>query len=131
MRADTRNWVAASEYDLGTAEHLLATGRYLYVVFICHLALEKLLKAIVAEATSEMPPRTHDLIYLVRRAKITPSQAHLDFLGKINAASVPTRYPEDLGKVLAAYPKGVAAEYLATTKEVFAWLKQDPRLQPS
>ena len=85
----------------------------------------------ISPFASETPPRTHELIYLVRRAKVTPSQAHLDFIGKINAASVPARYPEELAKVLAAYPKGVAAEYLATTKEVFAWLKQDPRLPPS
>ena len=33
MRSDTRNWIALAEYDLEMALHMLATGRYLYVVF--------------------------------------------------------------------------------------------------
>ena len=42
MRADTQNWVALAEYDLETARHMLVTGRYLYVVFMSHLAEEVL-----------------------------------------------------------------------------------------
>ena len=53
----------------------------------------------------------------------------MDFIGKINAASVPTRYPDDLARAVAAYPKEVAEDYLATTKRVVAWLKCDQRLQ--
>jgi HEPN domain-containing protein len=45
---------------------MLATGRYLYVVVMCHLALEKMLKAHVTEVTQSIPVKTHDLIYLVK-----------------------------------------------------------------
>jgi len=85
MRADTGNWIASAEYDLETARHLAGTGRYLYVVFMRHLALEKTLKALAGEALGRMPPRTHDLIYLVRAAGIVPPQDYMDFIGKINS----------------------------------------------
>lgn len=62
---------------------------------------------------------------------VTPSQEHLDFIGKLNNASIPTRYPEDLAKTISVYPKAVAEHYLEKTKEVMAWLKQDPRLKKS
>ncbi|MCX7608232.1 MAG: HEPN domain-containing protein [Anaerolineales bacterium] len=39
IRKDTQNWIALAKYDLETARHMLATGRYLYVIFMCHLAL--------------------------------------------------------------------------------------------
>ena len=42
MRKDTANWIALTNYDIETARHMLETGRYLYVVFLCHLALEKM-----------------------------------------------------------------------------------------
>ena len=45
---------------------MLETGRYLYVVFLCHLSLEKILKAHVAEVIQNLPIKTHDLIYLVK-----------------------------------------------------------------
>jgi HEPN domain-containing protein len=62
MRKDTVNWIATSDYDIESAHHMLATGRYLYVVFLGHLALEKLLKAHFTELTQTIPVKTHDLI---------------------------------------------------------------------
>ena len=59
------------------------------------------------------------------------STATLDFIGKLNNASIPTRYPEDLAKTVGSYPKKVAQEYLKKTKEVIEWLKRDPRLKRS
>lgn len=98
---------------------------------MCHLALEKTLKAIAAEAQGRTPPKTHDLLYLVTLGSVKPDQEHLDFIGKLNNASIPTRYPEDLAKILAIYPKKVAEQYLEKTKEVMAWLNQDQRLKKS
>jgi HEPN domain-containing protein len=59
MRKDTENWIKMADYDLETAGHMLATGRYLYVVFMCHLSLEKMLKAHVTEVTQAIPPRSY------------------------------------------------------------------------
>lgn len=61
MNSETENWLATSAYDVETAEHMLTTGRYIYVVFMCHLAIEKALKALVCVATNASPPRIHDL----------------------------------------------------------------------
>jgi HEPN domain-containing protein len=30
------NWIKSSNYDIKTAEHMFATGRYVYVLFMCH-----------------------------------------------------------------------------------------------
>ena len=131
MRRDTENWLASADYDIETANHMLATGRYLYVIFMCHLALEKTLKAIAAEAKGQTPTKTHDLLYLVKLADLNLNQERLDFIGKINNASIPTRYPEDLRQAITAYPKKVAESYLEKTKEVVSWLKLDRRLKTS
>jgi HEPN domain-containing protein len=47
MRKDTKNYIKSAEYDLKTADFMLNSGRYIYVIFMCHLSLEKILKAIV------------------------------------------------------------------------------------
>lgn len=124
LRKDTQNWVALAEYDLETARHMLSAGRYLYVIFMCHLALEKMLKAHVTEVTQEMPVKTHDLIYLVRKAGLNLPPEHLDFVGQINNASIPTRYPEDLQRALSEYPRPVAEGYLRKTEELMKWLRR-------
>ena len=129
MRPDTRNWIAMAEYDLETARHMLASGRYLYVVFMCHLSLEKMLKAHVTEATQSVPAKSHDLIYLLKKSGLALPALHIDFIGKINNASIPTRYPDDLQRMIGQYPEHIARDYLTQTEEVMEWLKQHPPLQ--
>jgi HEPN domain-containing protein len=123
MRPDTANWVALAEYDLETARHMLITGRLIYVVFMCHLSLEKILKAHIAESTERLPPKSHDLIYLVKKSGLTPPQSHLEFIGQINNASIPTRYPEDLQRSLKEYPEPIVRAYLERTQEIVEWLR--------
>jgi HEPN domain-containing protein len=103
---------------------MLVTGRYLYVIFLCHLALEKVLKAHVVEATQSTPAKSHDLIYLVKKSGLSLPQPYLEFVGKINNASIPTRYPDDLKRAIAEYPEPVARDYLSHTEKVVEWLRQ-------
>lgn len=131
MLKATENWLAQVDYDLATAEHMLHAGRYIYVIFMSHLALEKTLKALVTEETRSLPPRTHNLIDLAQRSRPDLSQTQRDFIGKMNNASIATRYPDDLSQMVVQYPETVAREYLEQTKELIAWLRQDPRLQRS
>jgi HEPN domain-containing protein len=119
----------SAEYDLGTAEYMLKTGRYIYVVFMCHLALEKMLKAVAVEKTNSPAPKTHNLLYLIKLAEINFSDKHLEFVSKINNASIITRYPEDFQKLIEVYPSDVVASYLKQTKDVIAWLKQNEKLK--
>ena len=129
MRPDTQNWIATADYDFETARHMLATQRYIYVVFMCHLALEKMLKAHVTEFTQSVPTKTHNLIYLLKKSNLELPQPFLDFVSKINTASVPTRYPEDIERAIKNYSAPLAREYLRQTEEILQWLKQHHNLQ--
>lgn len=95
MKKATLNWLQSSEYDLSTAATLLKNRRYIYVAFMCHLALEKTLKAVLSEMYKELPPYTHNLNRLIELANISLPEGHQVFVNKINLQSVPTRYPED------------------------------------
>ena len=46
MKRSAIEWLKQAEYDLETAEYLFSGGRYLYSVFMCHLAIEKALKGL-------------------------------------------------------------------------------------
>ncbi|MEW5758200.1 MAG: HEPN domain-containing protein [Candidatus Omnitrophota bacterium] len=129
MNKETKNWLNMVEYDLTTAKQMFKTGRYVYVIFMCHLAIEKVLKAIVSEAINKLPPKTHDLIYLLDLGKIKLSADLLDFVGIINNAGVVTRYPEDLSRLVSNYPKNITKKYLDKTMEIIKCLKQDIRLK--
>jgi HEPN domain-containing protein len=128
MRKDTENFVTSSEYDLQTAAAMFESGRYIYVVFMCHISVEKMLKAIVAEALQNIPPKTHNLIYLIKLGEVNLPADLFEFVAKLNNASIITRYPEDFRKLLEVFPQDIAKEYLMTTQRVIKWLKSH-RLQ--
>jgi HEPN domain-containing protein len=123
MRPGTENWITAAEYDLESARYMLLSKRYLYVVFLCHLALEKMLKALVSETTKQPVPKSHDLIFLMKKSGAKPSTEYLEFLGKLNNASIPTRYPEDIQQAIKEYNEDIADEYLKQTERVITWLR--------
>ena len=45
MNEKVKYWTELSEYDIKTAEAMLQNKRYLYVGFMAHQAIEKILKA--------------------------------------------------------------------------------------
>ena len=108
---------------------MLDARRYVYVIFMCHLAIEKVLKAIITEKTNKIPPKTHDLIYLLGTGRVKLTKELSDFIGMINNASIVTRYPEDLKKLISSYPKEIAQKYLKKTTEVIKCIKKDLRLK--
>lgn len=129
MKEETKNWLDMVDYDLATAQQMFKTGRYVYVIFMCHLAIEKALKAIACEEADKVPPKTHDLIYLANLGKVKLSGDLLDFVGIINNAGIVTRYPEDLSELVHSYPEEIAKKYLDRALEVIECIKQDPRLK--
>jgi len=68
MRPETEAWVEDAEYDLQSAKVMLDSGRYFFVVFMCHLTIEKLLKSVIVERQGLEPPRMHNLFGLIARA---------------------------------------------------------------
>ncbi len=66
MKKQTEYWVESAIYDLETAKAMFQTARYVYVIFMCHLCLEKLLKGCVVEFADRFPPQIHNLMRLGR-----------------------------------------------------------------
>ena len=125
MKKATINWVKSSEYDLKTAATLLKNKRYLYVIFMCHLSLEKTMKAILSEMFSELPPYTHNLNRLLELGSITLPEEMQSFVNSINLQSVPTRYPEDFTRLSKELDRKTATEYMRQTKRIVQWLKKN------
>jgi len=107
---------------------MLKTKRYIYVVFMCHLSLEKMLKAHVELEENKFPPKIHDLAKLAKRAKLEIPNNLKSIILQLNKESIPTRYPEDLQRSLASYTKEYCSKILQETEQTLQWLKSHPRL---
>lgn len=71
----------------------------------------------------EIPPKTHNLIFLLKKTGIKPEDKHGRFLAKLNEASIVTRYPEDLDRLQGHYNESVTEGIISNSKEVLKWLK--------
>lgn len=128
MNKDVSNWIKTSDYDIATAEAMFKSKRYVYVIFMCHISVEKLLKSVVCKVTRKIPPKTHDLFLLLKLAGLRLPQEYQLLIAHLNAASIPTRYPEDISKMAKEYNRNVAKEYLKETKKFLKWLKREQKL---
>jgi HEPN domain-containing protein len=117
-------WFKQADYDLGTAKSMLRSRRYIYTVFMCHLAIEKALKGIFAKKFRENPSKTHNLNYLFEEINLEIPEKFQDFIDNLNNLSVPTRYPDKLERLLQDFKKGVTKKTYNQTKELLQWLKK-------
>src|SRR3989338_6198677 len=111
-----KDWFEQADYDYETTLYMAEGERYVYAVFMCHLAIEKALKGLVLKACHEPPPKTHSLIQLTKKAKLNPPEDIGQFLVSLDQSSIPTRYPEDLATVKKIYTKDKSEEILSKTK---------------
>jgi len=63
---------------------------------MCHLAVEKALKGLFWQVLNIIPPKTHDLNYLIRKIGIQPGEELHNFLVQLTEAHTVTRYPEEI-----------------------------------
>lgn len=125
-------WEDVAEYDLVTAEAMLFSGRYLYVIFMCQQAIEKLVKGLFVLYKGEEPPRIHniwnifdrifDIDKLGKEEKIV-AEKYFSFFDELLAYYISERYPSYKEKLSQSITKEKANEVLIKTKVVFSWLK--------
>jgi len=117
------HWLDIAEYDLETARAMQTSGRYLYTVFTCQQALEKLLKAIHIRQKGEEAPRTHNLLYLFNLLNLSQQAQYLETMANLNTYYLEGRYPAYKQKLSQMLGKETAQTFLSQTEEIFKWLK--------
>lgn len=122
MNQKVEQWILQANDDIEVAELLFKSKKYLHAIFICHLAVEKALKAVYADIHDQIPPRTHNLIYLLEITELKLSMEEYECLASLNDAGIPARYPEDREKMLKEFTNATVGGIINTSKEVILWI---------
>ena len=86
-------WRKGAEEDLLVGKQIIKNGYVRHGLFFIHLALEKLLKALICKQSQDLPPKIHNLSRLVELLNIDLTTAQHDFLASMNAFNIEGRYP--------------------------------------
>ena len=118
-------WVELSEYDLETAKAMLSTKRYLYVGFMCHQAVEKMLKAYFCSVSSEMPPYIHSLSRLAEKSALVEkmTEAQIAILDTLEPLNIECRYPAYKEQLVKYLNYSRCKKIIADTQILQSWIK--------
>jgi len=118
-------WINISAYDLETAAAMLSTGRFLYVGFMCHQAIEKILKASFVSLLKTTPPYSHSLLFIAQECGIYDrlNDIQKDTMDLLEPLNIKARYPA-FTKNLTIMDGKKSQFILDKTTELYQWIKQ-------
>ena len=115
-------WVDSAAYDLDTGRTLLGSKRFPYALFFGHLALEKVLKALVVKATQQHAPYTHSLTLLASKTNLETPDSILDQLAEYTEFHLESRYPDEKKEFYERCTESFAHQKFAEIEGVYQWL---------
>ncbi|MBR6201856.1 MAG: HEPN domain-containing protein [Bacteroidaceae bacterium] len=119
-------WLAIVAEDLSVAEDLYKTKHWLYVAFMCHQVVEKVLKAYWCVCRDDDPPFIHDHKRIAEGCGLYTkmSDEQKEFLTQIRQMNIAARYQEYKDELATSLNSEIAKNILETTKQMHAWMLQ-------
>ena len=101
---------------------LFKNGHNVWALFLGHLVLEKLLKAIYVENVKMNVPFTHDLTKIAEKARLALTEEQKDLLDAVTTFNIKARYPDYKRKFYRTATKKFTANYIKEIKDFRRWL---------
>lgn len=115
-------WVKTAESDYSTMQNLFKSKDYHWSLFLGHLVIEKLLKAVYVKKIDDSPPRTHDLLRLAEQARLDTKEDQKDALDLITTFNISVRYPDYKQAFYNKCDYNFTKRNLEIIRELRAWL---------
>ena len=118
-------WIESSDDDYGVMKDLYNSKRYSWCLFVGHLVLEKLIKAIYAKNNPANPyaAKKHDLLYLADKSNIELDDDKKIKLDLITTFNMNARYEDYKKDFYNKCTKEYTDNQLIVIEEVRTWLK--------
>ena len=119
-------WIDIAEYDLATADAMYKSARWLYVVFMCQQAVEKLVKGLYILYVDDDVPKIHNIRQLINKYASQLSEevsaSNYTLFDDLTSYYIEGRYPKYKDELYKVIDKKEAEDILKKTKEAFTWL---------
>jgi HEPN domain-containing protein len=116
-------WIESSENDFKTMNDLYQTKNNSWALFMGHLVIEKLLKALFIKLKDEYPPLIHDLRRICEKADIKLDNPRIMILDSISRFNINARYDDYKQSFYKLCNDEFTAEWIDKIKECRLWIK--------
>jgi len=120
-------WFGLCDRDLKGAHGLLKTGNYVLAGYQCQQVVEKALKACIAHATADDPPRIHTLSKLAAltgELKHEFSDEQTDLIKRLEPLYIEARYADYKSAILLRMTPEFCEQLVTRTEELLSWIKK-------
>ena len=119
-------WIESSDRDYESMKKNFETEQYTWTLFIGHLTIEKLLKAIYAKINKDnpYPPKIHNLNILAERCNLELDERKTKILMTCNSFNISARYEDYKNEFYERCTKEYTSEQINNIEEVRSWLKE-------
>ena len=119
-------WTDSSDRDYESMIKNYEVKQFTWALFIGHLTLEKLLKAIYAKVNKEnpYPPKIHNLNILAQKCNLELDERKTRILMTCNSFNISARYEDYKNEFYERCTEEYTKEQIENIKEVRTWLKK-------
>ncbi len=118
------SWISGSDDDYDTMVIMYETKRYNWSLFLGHLMIEKLLKALFVKMNNNYPPFTHNLVKLAKGCNINITEELIIRLTTITAFNINARYDDYKRSFYKKCTLTYTSEWINNLKELRKWIKK-------
>ena len=124
MNKTAQEWFKQADHDMMAAGTMHRSGLYLQTVFQCHMSIEKALKGLYSHRTGRVPPKTHNIQYLVELLNVVAPPQMDALLSELTLLNIESRYPDNLDVALQTYDQTRTAHILQESQETLRWIEE-------
>jgi len=116
-------WIESAENDFKTMNDLYQTKNNSWALFMGHLVIEKLLKALYVKEKEDYPPMIHDLRRICEKADIKFDIQRQIMLDSISRFNINARYDDYKQSFYQLCNDGFTTEWIDKIKDCRLWIK--------
>lgn len=87
-------WRTSSDLNYSTMQNLMKTKEYPWALFMGHLVIEKLIKALYVKKLQKHPLLSHDLLRMFEKIDVSLPLGYDEWLDKITTFNLNARYDD-------------------------------------
>ena len=118
------HWIETSEDDFQTMLSLFDSKSYSWSLFLGHISVEKLIKAVYVSKHKKHAPFLHNLFRLAELSNIGMTEEQSDWLDKITSFNMNARYDDYKKEFQMLCTVDFAKDWIEKIKIIRSWIKQ-------
>ena len=119
-----RYWTDSSDDDFDTMIAMFEKNKFNWSLFVGHLMIEKLLKALYVKINNDYPPFFHNLLRLAEKCNLEINEEQKLFLITVTAFNINARYDDYKMSFQKKCTQEFTSQWIENLKNNRQWIKK-------